>query len=205
MTVVMELLRNRQERHLNTAKRLISNPVIIAICTGCFVNLLHIELHEGFHTYTDFVGKAAAPASMFALGIIIAANIRRRTDFCALSITSLKLILFPFLIWAAIVWLQLPEGVSKKYAVVDQRWSLRGHAVCLGGTISSESRQYRSGYRLFHSTLSVYTGSGQLTKPSIKSLIVPSRSRGGGREMSVICSFSSSTLHNALKSFATCT
>lgn len=113
MTVVMELLRNRQESHLNTAKKLITNPVIIAICLGGLVNFLHLDLHGGFHTYTDFVGKSAAPASMFALGIIIAANLRRRIDICALSITSLKLLLFPALIWAAIMWFHLPEGVSK--------------------------------------------------------------------------------------------
>ena len=113
MTVVMELLHNRQESRINTVKKLITNPVIIAIFMGCLVNFLHIDLHEGFHTYTDFVGKAAAPASMFALGIIIAANIGRHLDICALSITSLKLILFPLLIWIAIAWLQLPEGVSK--------------------------------------------------------------------------------------------
>jgi len=114
MTITMELLRNRQESRFNTAKKIFINPVIIAICMGCLVNFLHIDLHEGFHTYTGFVGKAAAPASMFALGIIIAAKIKRRIDVGALSITSLKLILFPSLIWAATMWLDLPEGVSKR-------------------------------------------------------------------------------------------
>ena len=80
---------------------------------GSLVNVLHIDLHEGFHTYTGFVGKAVAPASMFALGIIIAANLRRRIDLCALSITSLKLLLFPILIWGAIMWLHLPAGIPK--------------------------------------------------------------------------------------------
>ncbi len=113
MTVTMELIHNRQESYLNTARKLFTNPVIIAICMGCLVNFLHIDLPKGFHTYTDFVGKAAAPASMFALGIIIAANIRRRIDICALSITFLKLCLFPILICSAVIWLNLPEGISK--------------------------------------------------------------------------------------------
>ncbi len=50
---------------------------------------------------------------MFALGIIIAANLGKSLDTCALFITFFKLILFPVLIWAAIMWLKLPEGVSK--------------------------------------------------------------------------------------------
>jgi len=113
MTVAMELIQNRSANYVTTVRKLISNPVLIAIFSGCLVNLCSIDLHAGFHTYTTFVGKAAPPASMFALGIIMASGKQKSLDSCALAITALKLILFPALTWAALQFCQLPPGTLK--------------------------------------------------------------------------------------------
>lgn len=112
MTIVMELMQ-RSNNQLATVKKLITNPVLIAIFLGCMVNLLQLNLHEGIHTYTTFVGKSAPPASMFALGIIIASRRQKELDLCALSITTLKLVLFPALVWIAFQFYAFPPGTLR--------------------------------------------------------------------------------------------
>lgn len=52
--------------------RFSANPMILAMAAGVGVNLAGLTLPQGLATYIGFVGDAAAPAALFALGVILA-------------------------------------------------------------------------------------------------------------------------------------
>ena len=78
---------------------LVKHPLLQAIAAGLLVNLLGIPLHDGINTFVRFVGTAASPIALFALGIILASTVNRGLDKTALSIVGLKVIAHPLLAW----------------------------------------------------------------------------------------------------------
>ncbi|MEM9098727.1 MAG: AEC family transporter [Pseudomonadota bacterium] len=48
-----------------------ANPMIIGMALGMFVNLAGITVPKGILAYAHFVGAAAAPAALFALGVTL--------------------------------------------------------------------------------------------------------------------------------------
>jgi malonate transporter len=80
-------------------KLLIKHPLLQAITAGLLVNLLGIPLHDGIPTFVHFVGAAASPIALFALGIILSSTASRDLDKAALSIIGLKVFVHPLLAW----------------------------------------------------------------------------------------------------------
>lgn len=78
---------------------LLKHPLLQAITAGVAVNLLGIPLHGGINTFTNFVGAAAAPIALFALGIILASSAGPGLDKVALAVTGLKVVAHPLLAW----------------------------------------------------------------------------------------------------------
>ena len=78
---------------------LVKHPMLQAIAAGLLVNLAEIPLHDGINTFTHFVGSAASPIALFALGIILTATASRSFDKMALSVVGLKVIVHPLLAW----------------------------------------------------------------------------------------------------------
>jgi predicted permease len=78
---------------------LVKHPMLQAIAAGLLVNLAEIPLHDGINTFTHFVGAAASPIALFALGIILTATASRSFDKMALSVVGLKVIVHPLLAW----------------------------------------------------------------------------------------------------------
>ena len=78
---------------------LLKHPLLQAIAAGLLVNLLGLPLHDGISTFIRFVGVAASPIALFALGIILATTASRGLDKTALSIVGLKVIAHPLLAW----------------------------------------------------------------------------------------------------------
>ena len=78
---------------------LLKHPLLQAIVAGLLVNLLGLSLHDGINTFVRFVGAAASPIALFALGIILASTASRSLDKTALSIVGLKVIAHPLLAW----------------------------------------------------------------------------------------------------------
>jgi predicted permease len=78
---------------------LIKHPLLQAIGAGLLVNLAGIPLHDGISTFTHFVGAAAAPIGLFALGIILSSTGSRNVDKLAMSIVGLKVLVHPLLAW----------------------------------------------------------------------------------------------------------
>lgn len=81
------------------ATLLLKHPLLQAITAGLAINLLGIPLHGGIITFITFVGAAAAPVALFALGIILSSAGTHRLDAAALSIAGLKVVVHPLLAW----------------------------------------------------------------------------------------------------------
>lgn len=78
---------------------LLKHPMLQAIAAGLLVNLLGLPLHDGIETFVSFVGAAASPIALFALGIILVSTASPGLDKMALSIVGLKVIVHPLLAW----------------------------------------------------------------------------------------------------------
>jgi len=74
--VLMELIRARsaQASGLGIARQLVSNPQIIAIFLGLAASVLRVPLDNGLGVFATFAGNAAAPCSLFALGVVMSAQ-----------------------------------------------------------------------------------------------------------------------------------
>lgn len=80
-------------------KLLLKHPLLQAIAAGLLVNLVGLPLHDGVQTFVSFVGAAASPIALFALGIILVSTASPGLDKTALSIVGLKVIVHPLLAW----------------------------------------------------------------------------------------------------------
>lgn len=77
----------------------LKNPQIWAIVGGLAIGILGIGLAEGIHVFTRFAGGTAAPCSLFALGITLSRKESSAEIMLPLTISGLKLILYPLLCW----------------------------------------------------------------------------------------------------------
>ena len=99
MITALEIASHRGDSYLNIAASLLRNPVIAAMSLGLIVNGMGLTLHEGIETFLLFAGKAAAPAALFSLGIIMAEVRVSAIDTAALAVTAMKIIAHPLLLW----------------------------------------------------------------------------------------------------------
>ena len=100
VTIVgLELSEHGMHSTRKVAVLLLKHPLLQAIAAGISVNLLAIPLHDGVHTFLNFVGASASPVALFALGIILWASGIGALDRVALSITGLKVVAHPLLAW----------------------------------------------------------------------------------------------------------
>lgn len=83
------------------SQRLLGNPVLIAILLAILLNLVGISVPEPVATATRFIGAAAAPLTLLALGVILSGHPVRPSS-TVFGITALKLIGFPALVFAAL-------------------------------------------------------------------------------------------------------
>lgn len=77
----------------------LKNPQIWAIVGGLAVGISGLGMAEGVYVFTKFAGGTAAPCSLFALGIILSRQESGAEFLLPLTISGLKLIVFPLLCW----------------------------------------------------------------------------------------------------------
>lgn len=90
------------------AKRLATNPVLIAIALGLVVNFAGLTVPEPFLTAFAFSGAAAAPLTLFALGVILSGHSLLPGPVIS-TVTAIKLVVFPGLVWLALPLTAPPE------------------------------------------------------------------------------------------------
>lgn len=97
--VGLEIASSRDQSLWKVLRVIAGNPVLMAIFAGLLVNILGVDVHDGVKTFTSFAGSAAAPASLFSLGVILAATRGAAVDFTAMAIAGLKVLLHPLVAW----------------------------------------------------------------------------------------------------------
>jgi len=80
------------------AGRIVRNPQILAIAAGLVGNFLAVPLEGGLGVFAEFAGNAAAPASLFALGIVLASQNGWGDWRVVSTITLIKLVAFPLIL-----------------------------------------------------------------------------------------------------------
>lgn len=113
MIVALEIISHGGESYLKVAGSFLRNPVLVGMALGLLVNIAGIDLHEGIETFISFAGKAAPPAALFSLGIIMAEARIFQIDGSALLVTALKIIVHPLIIWLFFSW----------FSDLDTTWS----------------------------------------------------------------------------------
>ena len=99
--VTTDLRANAQASLAASAKRVVTNPVLIAITLGAAMNLARLPAPEPVLTAAKFAGAGAAPLTLFALGVILSGQALRPTGTVAVF-TAIKLAVFPALVWLAL-------------------------------------------------------------------------------------------------------
>lgn len=114
MIVALEIISHGGESYLKVAGSFLRNPVLVGMALGLFVNITGIDLHDGIETFISFTGKAAAPAALFSLGIIMAETKIGQIDGPALLVTAIKIIAHPLMIGLFFSWVSDLDTIWSK-------------------------------------------------------------------------------------------
>jgi len=98
--IVMDVLDHREGGLRKVLGMLLRNPLVLAIGLGATVAALRIPLHPGIVTFAHFVGNAAPPASLFALGVIMSAVPLHRFGGVSLVAALAKVVVMPLMVYA---------------------------------------------------------------------------------------------------------
>lgn len=102
-----DLMANRGGGTAKAVKRVITNPVLIAILAGVAVNLLGMVVPQPVLTAAKFAGAGAAPLTLLALGVILSAQAITPSPV-VLGISGMKLLVFPILVFAGLTLIEAP-------------------------------------------------------------------------------------------------
>lgn len=105
MVVVLEVLGADAQASgvKNISRRLIRNPQIWAIIAGVLASFFHLTPMGGLKVFTDFVGNAAAPCSLFALGVVLAVQKGQGSWLVPWLLTLIKLAVMPVLAFVLLI------------------------------------------------------------------------------------------------------
>ena len=78
--------------------KIAKNPVLITIVLSLAINLTEMPVPDPIETAARFAGAAAAPMTLFAMGVILSSHTIAPSAPVA-AISALKLIVFPALVW----------------------------------------------------------------------------------------------------------
>lgn len=124
-----------------TARRLLKNPVIIAISLGLALSLLEVRLPIILATTIDMLAKASAPVALFVIGGVLYGVKTRGVLLDVGQIAVGKLLLHPLAVFASF-WLLAPidpqlmvagvlfasTPVMSIYPILGQRFGLEGRS-----------------------------------------------------------------------------
>jgi len=98
--LAMDLMQTAKLSPLKVVSLLLRNPFLIASFLGIASWFFMPLIPNGVHTFAEFAGAAAAPASLFALGIILASSSLRPIGIATWSVVAVKIAVHPLLVFA---------------------------------------------------------------------------------------------------------
>lgn len=93
--LILDMLKAGSARPIAVAGMMLRNPALLAIIAAVGVNVAAELAPPGVFTFAQFVGQAAPPASLFALGIVMAATKFWPIGGATISIVSIKVLIHP--------------------------------------------------------------------------------------------------------------
>ena len=98
--ILMDVLATRGASLGHTLGKIVRNPPLVAMALGMAVGLLGVSVPTGFDVFMDYLGGAASPVLLFALGIILSKRTSATRPMLPVVITGVKLVVHPLLAWA---------------------------------------------------------------------------------------------------------
>lgn len=98
--LILDVMKAGTARPLKIAGMMARNPAFLAIVAGLAVYLAEPLAPQGLFTFAEFVGNAAPPASLFALGIIVAGANFRKPGGATWAVVGIKTLVQPALLLA---------------------------------------------------------------------------------------------------------
>ncbi|MCG8511316.1 MAG: AEC family transporter [Rhodospirillales bacterium] len=102
--LILDILTLEKPSPTGVVVKLTRNPTIMALAAGLVFGLLHIDIPKGVGTFLDFASAAAAPCSLFALGIALSHHRRSRRTALPATIAALKVVGHPLAAMAIIIF-----------------------------------------------------------------------------------------------------
>ena len=99
--MVMDVLSHREGGPLKVLTMLARNPLVVSLALGIAVTVLKVPVPAGVINFTRFAGGSAAPAALFALGVIMSAVPLSRFGGASLAAALVKVAAMPLIVLAA--------------------------------------------------------------------------------------------------------
>jgi predicted permease len=106
------------ERIVSVFGDVFRNPIILGILAGLVVNLVGLRLPSSVEALLGFLGAAAVPCALFAMGASLATYPLRGDVSPAVALTVLKLLVHPFLVWLVAGPVLGLDGIAVDVAIV---------------------------------------------------------------------------------------
>ena len=110
--LAVDLMQAKNPSPLKVAGLLLRNPFLIAATLGVLAWAAGPLIPKGVFTYATFAGGAAAPAALFALGIVLASNPMRPIGVATWSVVAAKIVFHPVLVFTLASFVTLSPGWS---------------------------------------------------------------------------------------------
>jgi len=142
-----------------TLLSVLKNPLIIAILSGTAIGVSGWTLPEGVRLPLAWVGELAAPLALLSLGLSLAGYRMREQWQATLSMTALKLLLQPLVVWLIARALDLPEMETRTVVLLG--------SIAIGANVYLMSRHFKVLEGPVASSLVLSTALSSLTTPLI--------------------------------------
>jgi len=96
--LILDMMKAGSASPVKIAGMMVRNPAFLAIVAGLATYALEPLAPQGLFTFAEFVGRAAPPTSLFALGIIMAGADFRRPGGATWSVVGIKTLIHPILL-----------------------------------------------------------------------------------------------------------
>ncbi|MGI3185453.1 AEC family transporter [Nioella aestuarii] len=98
--ILMDVLATKDASLGHTIGKVVRNPPLVAMTLGLAIGVMGVSVPVGIDVFMDFLGGAASPVLLFALGIILSQKASGSRPMLPVAITGVKLVVHPLLAWA---------------------------------------------------------------------------------------------------------
>jgi predicted permease len=140
-----------------TLRSVLTNPVVAAILSGTLFGLTGWPLPDAVGVPVGLIGQAAAPMALIALGMGLAEYGVRQGWKISVSITAVKLLIQPLVVWGLARLLGLPLMETRVVVLLS--------SIAIGANVYLMSRQFKVLEGPIASSLVLSTGLAAVTTP----------------------------------------